>query len=234
MAGSLFCFPDEMSLMKISWPIAMFTQAGLALVLLLTGCGPASHVENHVTTTAGEDPSVSPPATAPKIASTAGDVAAASSDSKHKAISLRVADANTLERVLRQQRGKVVLVDFWATWCIPCKKNLPRIVAFGDKHRDAGLVVISLSIDDLSSQEDALRFLKSVKAHDINLISKWGAGSESAERFDFSGEVPFYRLYDRTGKLRYEFSGNAESRTGVESVEQIEPRIQELLRQQAS
>ncbi len=127
-----------------------------------------------------------------------------------------------------------MLVDFWATWCVPCKKNFPKIVWYGEKYGQQGLAIISVSMDDPSAQEDALRFLRSVKANDTNLISKWGAGSQSAERFEFSGEVPFYRLYDRQGKLRYEFSSNAESLKNTEPLEQIEPRIRELLDQPPS
>ena len=152
-----------------------------------------------------------------------------SSDAPVAAIVLREADEEVYRQVVDAYRGQVVLVDFWATWCLPCKKNFPKIVSYGQNYGEQGLALVSLSIDDATAREDAREFLKSVKATGTHMISKWGAGTESAERFDFSGEVPFYRLYDRGGKLRYQFCANAETIERVEPLEQIEPRIKELL-----
>jgi peroxiredoxin len=49
---------------------------------------------------------------------------------------------------LHQYRGKVVLLDFWATWCLPCRHSIPELVELQDKYRDKGLVVIGISVDD--------------------------------------------------------------------------------------
>src|SRR4030042_3681066 len=49
---------------------------------------------------------------------------------------------------LQQYRGKVVLLDFWATWCQPCRYSIPELVDIQDKYRDKGLVVIGISVDD--------------------------------------------------------------------------------------
>ena len=49
---------------------------------------------------------------------------------------------------LQQYRGKVVLLDFWATWCPPCRYSIPELVEIQDKYRDQGLVVIGISVDD--------------------------------------------------------------------------------------
>lgn len=49
---------------------------------------------------------------------------------------------------LQQYRGKVVLLDFWATWCIPCRYSIPELAEIQDKYRDQGLVIIGISVDD--------------------------------------------------------------------------------------
>ena len=146
-----------------------------------------------------------------------------------RTITLREADTKVFDEVLQQHHGKVVLVDFWATWCVPCKKNFPKILAFGRKYADQGLVLMSVSMDAPSNSRETLKFLTSVEARTDNLISTWGTSTESAERFEFDGAVPYYKLYDRAGTLRYEFSGNPEGLDNVEDVDRIESRIKELL-----
>jgi thiol-disulfide isomerase/thioredoxin len=145
-------------------------------------------------------------------------------------ISLMEADIDTYEDVLKRYAGKVVLVDFWATWCVPCKKSFPKILQYGRDYLDHGLAVVSVSFDDASEQEDVLDFLKSVDAAIPNLISRWGAGTESMERFGVESALPYYKLYDRSGKLRWQFSDSAEGLDNVESADQMKKRIEELLR----
>jgi cytochrome c biogenesis protein CcmG/thiol:disulfide interchange protein DsbE len=49
---------------------------------------------------------------------------------------------------LSSYRGKVVLLDFWATWCVPCREEIPHFVELQDKYRDHGLQIIGVSMDD--------------------------------------------------------------------------------------
>ena len=131
--------------------------------------------------------------------------------------------------MLRQHVGKVILVDFWATWCVPCKKNFPKTLAYGREFADQGLAVVSVSFDDESAQAEVLDFLTSVQAEIPNLISAYGAGTESTERFAVDSALPYYKLYDRQGKLRYQFSDVPEGLDHLEGVERIHQRIEELL-----
>jgi len=59
---------------------------------------------------------------------------------------LQQADGSSLK--LSDQRGKVVLLDFWATWCHGCKTEIPWYIEFQDKYKDAGLSAIGVSMDD--------------------------------------------------------------------------------------
>jgi cytochrome c biogenesis protein CcmG, thiol:disulfide interchange protein DsbE len=57
-------------------------------------------------------------------------------------------DLNGKPLALSDYRGKVVLLDFWATWCDPCRDEIPRFVALQEKYRDRGFQIIGISIDD--------------------------------------------------------------------------------------
>ena len=51
---------------------------------------------------------------------------------------------------LDQYKDRIILLDFWATWCGPCRMSIPELVELQDKYRDNGLVVIGVSLDDLN------------------------------------------------------------------------------------
>ena len=59
--------------------------------------------------------------------------------------------------------GKVVIVDFWASWCVPCRRSFPWMNAMQDKYREDGLVIIAVNLD--RNAEDAARFLEKYPAN---------------------------------------------------------------------
>jgi thiol-disulfide isomerase/thioredoxin len=121
-------------------------------------------------------------------------------------ISLRVADADEYQQTLDKLRGKVVLVDFWATWCAPCVKQFPHTVSLERRYKDRGLAVISVSLNEPSEEPQVREFLEGQRARFDNLLSKYGGGTEAIDAFGLPGPVPCYRVYDRAGELRHEFS----------------------------
>ena len=56
---------------------------------------------------------------------------------------------------LSDHRGQVVLLDFWATWCLPCRISIPEVVTLQEKYRDQGLSVLGVSLDDSAQASDA-------------------------------------------------------------------------------
>jgi len=71
---------------------------------------------------------------------------------------LRDPDGKTVE--LKQFRGKPVLLNFWATWCAPCKEEMPELEQLYRQYKDRGLVVLGVSVDDSSSVKGVPALLK--------------------------------------------------------------------------
>src|SRR5437868_4964602 len=59
-----------------------------------------------------------------------------------------VADLNGRPLTLSAYRGEVVLLNFWATWCEPCRKEIPRFIEFQNRYGNSGLQVVGISLDD--------------------------------------------------------------------------------------
>jgi len=138
-------------------------------------------------------------------------------------VKLEVIDKAGFAKVLEQHRGKVVLVDYWATWCRPCRELFPHTVELHKQFADRGLAVISVSFDDPDEdQSKVLKFLTEKAATFDNFISPHGVGSKSFEAFEIGDDgIPHFKLFDRQGKLRKTFAGD--------EPQEIDLAIEELL-----
>ncbi len=110
---------------------------------------------------------------------------------------------------LEQYRGKVVLLDFWATWCPPCRMTIPQLIKLQEKYRDEGLVILGISIDDPRQISDNdLRYFK--KMNKINYLVL--RSNRKVMQDYFAGErlsVPTMFIVDRNGKIKDKIVGYA-------------------------
>lgn len=149
-------------------------------------------------------------------------------DKNVTAAEVRAAD---LDKALQDLKGKVVLVDCWATWCAPCVKKFPRLVELHKKYADKGLAAVSVSMDkfgdeDEYSKEKVVKFLREKGAAFPNfIVAEPKKDAEALEKVlgDFSA-IPYMVMYDRAGKKVWA----SDEKPKLED-EQLEKLVQEQL-----
>lgn len=121
---------------------------------------------------------------------------------------------------LDEYKGKVVYLDFWASWCGPCRKSFPWLNEMETTYSDDGLVVIGINLD--SDIEEAKSFLEKVPAEFVLFHDPEG---ELADQYKLIG-MPSSFVLDRNGEVRHRHVGFKQS-----EVESYEASIKELLTQ---
>ena len=115
-------------------------------------------------------------------------------------------------------RGKVVLLNFWATWCGPCKIEVPWFVEFAEEYADEGLVVLGLSVDDTV---DKIR--EFADDFDVNYPMLVGLGREDfQEAYGPIWGVPMTFFIDREGTV-------CRTHAGIATKDEFEKDIRDLL-----
>lgn len=105
---------------------------------------------------------------------------------------------------LASYRGKVVLLDFWATWCAPCRETVPHFVAWQKRYGPRGFQVIGISLDD--SAEPVARFAK-----EFHLNYPVAVGdARLAERYGGILGLPVAFVLDREGRICSRHDGGAD------------------------
>jgi thiol-disulfide isomerase/thioredoxin len=135
-------------------------------------------------------------------------------------------DAKGLSGRISRERGHVVLVNFWATWCVPCREELPDLSRLQRKYASRGFQILGVSTD-LASQTPAVeKLLADVKPSFPNYRKK--SGGDDGQFIDavdpsWGGELPFSVLYARDGKKVRVLSGQR-------TFQQYEQEILKLLK----
>ena len=142
-------------------------------------------------------------------------------------VQLAMVSPDDFNDVVAKHKGKVVLIDFWASWCIPCRKGFPHTLELAKKHNADGLVVLTMSLDDEEEKEQAMTFLKSANSTVGNFMSTLGGASYDA--FNIPGNsLPHYKIFDRKGELRKTFAVDAAANKGIDPAD-IDKTVEELL-----
>jgi thiol-disulfide isomerase/thioredoxin len=126
-------------------------------------------------------------------------------------------DMNGIDVPLDSFEGKVLLVNFWATWCLPCKAEIPDLVALQEKYKD-DLVVLGISVDDTAEQ--IRPYAKEYKVNYRMLVGNKRQDVQDA--LGPLGAVPVSIIINRDGYI-------TRKQTGIMTREQMESEIAPLL-----
>jgi len=144
---------------------------------------------------------------------------AAAENTAQKAPPFRLPDAKGSVLALEDFSGQVLLLNFWATWCVSCREGLTELDHLYRKYRDAGLVVIAISVD--TSAERVATFLKKRPVGFPVLVDSRG---DAADAYRFSG-LPAGFLISRDGVIVRRYRGS-----GKELISLYERDIEDLLK----
>ncbi len=127
-------------------------------------------------------------------------------------------------KLISERKGKVVLVDFWATWCVPCRKEMPLVAKLEAKLKAKGFVVVTISSDELDNESAARAYLKEAGITTTGYIKAPKDDDAFIRQIDpkWGGELPALVLYDRTGKKVKVWKGET-------AIAEIETAVSKLL-----
>ncbi|MEY4939256.1 MAG: hypothetical protein RIQ93_991 [Verrucomicrobiota bacterium] len=184
---------------------APFSLASVALLGLgLAGCKPA-------------EPLKTPGAPKPKVTNTADAAPLAALPVIKPAPAWKLKDLNGTVVSSEQFKGKVVVLDFWATWCPPCRQEIPGYTELQKKYGKEGLAIVGVSLDEAGPtvvKDFAAKF-------GIN-YQMLMADETIAEAFGGVEAIPTTFLIDRDGKIR-------DRKVGAEPTEVYERKIKAVL-----
>jgi thiol-disulfide isomerase/thioredoxin len=161
--------------------------------------------------------------------SVSGSARAATMAGVHQAakpgVTTRAINAAELQGLLKRDGRSPLLVNYWATWCDPCRDEFPDLVKIDDQYRTKGLDFIAISLDDLADINTAVpKFLREMKAtmpvYLLNVADPEPA-IKAVDR-DWGGALPATFLYNSKGEVVYKHFGRVK-------VDELRAAIQKVL-----
>lgn len=116
---------------------------------------------------------------------------------------------SSLQKAVTSQKGKIVVVSMWATWCAPCKVEMPALIAFEKRHTGDNFKLILVSANEPEEEKAARKFLEASGVSSESYIKQAIDDQKFIDSIDpkWSGALPATFVYDRSGKRVKSFYG---------------------------
>ena len=139
------------------------------------------------------------------------------------AAELKPVDEAGYAKVVAASKGKVVLVNFWATYCVPCRKEMPQLVALEAKLRARGFSLVTISADEPEQAGAAVQFLTQNKVPAPLYVRRAKDDDRFINGIDpkWSGALPASFLYDRQGRKTRAFFGELDLKALGAAIEKL-------------
>ena len=125
-------------------------------------------------------------------------------------ITVKDVDQAGLAALLKRENGRPLLVNFWATWCDPCRDEFPDLVKIDSEYRAQGLDFITVSLDDVSEiKTEVPKFLQQMRATMPAYLLNVADPEPSIKAIDptWGGALPATVLYDKNGQIVFKHFG---------------------------
>ncbi|MGZ5435429.1 MAG: TlpA family protein disulfide reductase [Pyrinomonadaceae bacterium] len=119
-------------------------------------------------------------------------------------VDLKLKDLSGIEQNLGSMKGRIVVLNFWATYCIPCRKEMPDLAAIQNEYAALGVQVIGASTDEAADRAKVLQFIKDTK---VNFPIWLGAGTGDMLRFGLGSALPGTVVIGKDGRIARVISG---------------------------
>jgi thiol-disulfide isomerase/thioredoxin len=118
-------------------------------------------------------------------------------------------DARKFKGTMKELKGKVVLVNMWATWCIPCRQEFPMLIQLYREYKSQGLELLAISNDDIQNFDDVTDFVEERQVPFPTFIVAPNGTNELREVIypEWTGAIPSTFFFDRRGILKERISG---------------------------
>lgn len=128
-------------------------------------------------------------------------------------------DADGQIQTLSQWRGKILVLNFWATWCAPCLQEIPEFIKLQAEHQAQGLQFVGLAIDDAESVKN---YQQTANVNYPLLIADQSGMQASKQLGNIIGAIPFTVIVNRDGKVAFRQMGEM---TGDEVFAKLAPLL---------
>ena len=119
-------------------------------------------------------------------------------------VELKLRDLSGVEQSLSSLKGRIVVLNFWATYCIPCRKEMPDLAAIQNEYAAMGVQVVGASTDEAADRAKVLQFVRETK---MNFPIWLGAGSSDMLRFGLGTALPGTVVIGKDGRIAKAISG---------------------------